>query len=226
MRRLKCASLSLLVVLTLLPLTTFSQQGYPGAAFFSYQCIPGGIQFLFQGSPVIEATFAEIAVPLSVAVGTHQNQPVKIGTDVGLWALQSNELQIHQNKDHDGTKLVLSSSICGAIPLASVTGTGAFSGQALAYVQLTCPGEAFAYAEASPLGNVVFAQISGCGQAGAVAQSNGEAPQAGMNYHIVVAGENLFRIALRYNTTVSILASINHISDPTLIYVGQKIYLP
>jgi LysM repeat protein len=41
--------------------------------------------------------------------------------------------------------------------------------------------------------------------------------------HVVQPGENLFRIALRYNTTVGAVASANGIANPALIYVGQKL---
>jgi LysM repeat protein len=44
--------------------------------------------------------------------------------------------------------------------------------------------------------------------------------------HVVQRGENLFRIALRYGTTVQVLASYNNIVNPSLIYVGQKIAIP
>jgi LysM repeat protein len=44
--------------------------------------------------------------------------------------------------------------------------------------------------------------------------------------HIVQRGENLFRIALRYNTTVEAITAANGISNPQLIYVGQKLTIP
>ena len=44
--------------------------------------------------------------------------------------------------------------------------------------------------------------------------------------HTVQAGENLFRIALRYNLTVGDLAVANGIVDPTRIYAGQVLLLP
>ncbi len=44
--------------------------------------------------------------------------------------------------------------------------------------------------------------------------------------HTVQAGENLFRIALRYGFTVEYLAAVNGISDPTRIYVGQVLTIP
>ncbi len=44
--------------------------------------------------------------------------------------------------------------------------------------------------------------------------------------HVVQPGENLFRIALRYNMTTEALAQANGIANPRLIYVGQKLTIP
>jgi len=44
--------------------------------------------------------------------------------------------------------------------------------------------------------------------------------------HTVQPGENLFRIALRYGTTVEALAAANQIADPTHITVGQVLVIP
>jgi len=44
--------------------------------------------------------------------------------------------------------------------------------------------------------------------------------------HIVQPGENLFRIALRYNTTVEAITQANGISNPWFIYVGQQLTIP
>jgi LysM repeat protein len=45
-------------------------------------------------------------------------------------------------------------------------------------------------------------------------------------FHIVQAGENLYRIALRYGTTWQELAQLNNIYDPTTLRVGQQLVLP
>jgi GH25 family lysozyme M1 (1,4-beta-N-acetylmuramidase)/LysM repeat protein len=45
-------------------------------------------------------------------------------------------------------------------------------------------------------------------------------------YYIVQSGDTLSRIAQKYNTTYKVLASINGIVNPNLIYQGQKIILP
>ena len=51
-------------------------------------------------------------------------------------------------------------------------------------------------------------------------------PTTGTTTHIVQPGENLFRIALRYGTTVEALAQANNITNPSLIYVGQELAIP
>jgi murein DD-endopeptidase MepM/ murein hydrolase activator NlpD len=44
--------------------------------------------------------------------------------------------------------------------------------------------------------------------------------------HIVQAGETLTRIASRYGTTVSAIASANDLTNPSLILVGQRLAIP
>jgi LysM repeat protein len=43
--------------------------------------------------------------------------------------------------------------------------------------------------------------------------------------HIVQPGENLFRIALKYGTTVEAIAAANNIINPNLVYAGQKLII-
>jgi LysM repeat protein len=44
--------------------------------------------------------------------------------------------------------------------------------------------------------------------------------------HVVQRGENLYRIALYYGTTVYALASANNLSSTSLIYTGQRLTIP
>ena len=44
--------------------------------------------------------------------------------------------------------------------------------------------------------------------------------------HVVKAGENLFRIALRYGTTYQALAAANGLRNSNHIYVGQRLTIP
>lgn len=57
---------------------------------------------------------------------------------------------------------------------------------------------------------------------GQVLKVTGTASQESTYY--VQAGDTLSAIATKFGTTVSNLVSINHISNPNVIYVGQKIY--
>jgi LysM repeat protein len=49
---------------------------------------------------------------------------------------------------------------------------------------------------------------------------------AGTSYYSVQSGDNLYRIALRYGTTVDALARANNIVNPSLIQVGQTLIIP
>lgn len=44
--------------------------------------------------------------------------------------------------------------------------------------------------------------------------------------HVVQPGENLYRIALRYGTTITAIAQANGLSNTRLIYVGQRLSIP
>ncbi len=55
----------------------------------------------------------------------------------------------------------------------------------------------------------------------AAAQGSG-----GQVKHTVQVGENLYRIALQYGTTVEAIAQANGITNPNLIYVGQVLIIP
>ncbi len=51
-------------------------------------------------------------------------------------------------------------------------------------------------------------------------------PPSSGGVHVVQRGENLFRIALRYGTTVQALAAANGIVNTSHIYVGQRLVIP
>jgi LysM repeat protein len=50
--------------------------------------------------------------------------------------------------------------------------------------------------------------------------------QAGTTTYVVQRSDNLYRIALRYGTTVEAIASANGIANPALISVGQVLTIP
>lgn len=59
----------------------------------------------------------------------------------------------------------------------------------------------------------------------AVADSNAQTCGPSVT-HVVAAGENLFRISLRYGTTMNAIASANGIFDINRIYYGQQLTIP
>jgi LysM repeat protein len=51
-------------------------------------------------------------------------------------------------------------------------------------------------------------------------------PSTGETVHVVQAGDNLYRIGLRYGFTVSELTAYNNLANSHWIYVGQQIRIP
>jgi len=50
--------------------------------------------------------------------------------------------------------------------------------------------------------------------------------QDGQTVHVVAAGENLYRISLRYGVTIQAIQSANNLANTNLIYVGQRLIIP
>ncbi len=59
-----------------------------------------------------------------------------------------------------------------------------------------------------------------------LAQGGTPVSPTNVTIHVVQRGENLFRIAQRYGTTVEAIAQANGIQDPTQISVGQRLLIP
>lgn len=126
--------------------------------------------------------------------------------------------------------------ICIVLVLSLVWGTSAFAqGQVIHVVQ---PGEnlyrialrygvsvsALAAANGITNPNRIYAGQQLVIPTGGSAPADLSASTPGT--HVVQQGENLYRIALRYNVTVSALAAANGIANPNLVYVGQVLYIP
>lgn len=216
-----------LVYFVLLPLTLYAQD-YSDANLFSYQCEEGGILFFYQGNPVIWTSFDQAREKLETAIGIYQNQHIVSLNGISLWALRSNEFQIHVADNSEGTKLVLSSTICGtlvAIASSSQSTQTITVNDALVFVESGANGQAVAYVEITADGSVItYAEVKG--EAKAFAMGHSVQIAGDIQIHVVQSGENLFRIALRYNTSVAAIAAANNISDPSLIYVGQTLTIP
>ena len=94
---------------------------------------------------------------------------------------------------------------------------------------------------------VALLMLSGCARQGAAAGTNAArsavpattkavaarpsataaGPATGMTIlHTVQDGENLYRIARKYGTSVQAIQQANGIADPTLIAIGQKLIIP
>jgi LysM repeat protein len=86
------------------------------------------------------------------------------------------------------------------------------------------PGETAATATPEPT-----AEPTSASETAAPTSAPGATPEpvpAGGTVHTVQAGENLFRIALRYGTTVDALAQANGLSNTSIVYVGQQLTIP
>ena len=219
-----CRSLRILILILILLFSslTSAQTEYPGTGLFSYECRPDGILFLYRQSNVMTVSFPAVARALGHASERQKNQLITATREVGLWALKSNEIQIHIHTAPEQTKLIFPPDICqSSLPPPP----SANNSQAFAIVQVNGVGRAFAYAEVTESGEArAVAQGTGNGVALAFAVSAGDVGSD--SYYVVQKGDNLYRIAQRYSTTVDVLAQLNNLSDPTAILVGQVIILP
>jgi LysM repeat protein len=62
--------------------------------------------------------------------------------------------------------------------------------------------------------------------AGTTTTSGSSSSSSSGSVHVVQRGENLYRIALRYGTTVQALALANNLPNTSLIYAGQRLVIP
>lgn len=74
------------------------------------------------------------------------------------------------------------------------------------------------------ISGLVVAMLFCAAPAGAAPPEHGQAQRS--NTHIVQRGENLYRIALRYGTTVNAIAAANGLANPNRIFVGQRLVIP
>src|SRR5437868_1605884 len=49
---------------------------------------------------------------------------------------------------------------------------------------------------------------------------------SGVTYYTVQPGDNLYRIALKFNTTMQAIMQLNGLANPNVIYVGQVLKIP
>lgn len=217
--------LSIVIIFCLLMSTSMigaAQQIYPGAGLFTFECRSNGISFNYQNSSLIFAGFDRIVPALNIAVAQQENQPIAFTTYLGVWALKSNEIQVHVNDRISESLLVLPADVC-PIP-AGLTG-GSVNGVALTYAASGENGSALSFAGVTNDGQA-FAYAQSTGDGVAVAYAQVQVLPDGSHVHVVRPGENLFRISLRYQTTVAAISLANNITNPDLIYVGQRLIIP
>lgn len=82
-------------------------------AGFLFHCAANGVMVSNGGVVVLQASLAQIAGPLHTATTTGRNQLITSGGGASLWALASNELQVHYDYNPDTTKLIVPANVCG-----------------------------------------------------------------------------------------------------------------
>lgn len=114
--------------------TCSTSGGVASSSSFLFNCTTSGVTISRGGVAVLNASFAQIAGPLTTATTSGRNQPITSLNGVSLWALKSNELQVHMDSNPDATKLIVPANVCGepatratATVTTTYTATGAYA---------------------------------------------------------------------------------------------------
>jgi len=99
---------------------------------------------------------------------------------------------------------------------------GGFSANITYTVRITQTGIVEAYFRSAKDGSVM-GQADVCVRLTSV--TPGTEPRPPITY-VVQPGDNLFRLALRYGTTIYAIANANNIANINLIFVGQRLVIP
>lgn len=154
------------------------------------------------GQFAVGANGAQISAQVVAAQQTGEHQLIASNGDLSFWALSSGELQVQAPNLREPDKLyvhVFPVDICGALPASSTPAT----------VPDTDDPPSSTFIPSAP-----------------PASSASQPVVTGGQTHVVQAGENLFRIALRYGVSLDTLAAVNNITDVSLIFVGQVLIIP
>lgn len=158
-------------------------------------------------------------------------------TDLGIdnaaawqWADNGLGMNVDTSYDFDGAFTICASN-SGTVPEVSIPAPQPVEhvGHPATGTYTVQPGDTLS-AIAAKYGTTyqILAAVNGIGDPnqiwpGQVLKVTGTASQESTYY--VQTGDTLSAIANKFGTTVSNLVSINHISNPNVIYVGQKIYV-
>jgi LysM repeat protein len=167
---------------------------------YLFNCTGTGIQVTRGGKPVLSATYDQLAGPLYTAIVSGNNQYITSGHGASLWALKSDEFQVHRDTNPDGTKRIVSADICGVIPAMISTSAP--------YTPPTTPSTT----------------STNCCTNGWSTPTTYATTYA--TTYLVQPGDNLFRISLRFGRTMAQIANANGIVNYSLIYAGQVLIIP
>lgn len=207
-----------LICVSLLVSITVSAQN----SHFDYVCQSQGMTFQYDNASIFTIPFKQLQTALTAATNKQKNQLIATTNTISLWALKSNELQIHFNQSPETTKFIVAADDClGSQP----SNNSSVQGQAFAIVQVIGVGRAFAYAEVTASGEA-YAATSNTGNGAALAFAQTSGDNSSSRTYVVQRGDNLFRIAINHGTSLTVLVELNNIEDPTAILVGQVIRLP
>lgn len=183
-----------------------------GGAPFTITCTYEGglyVQPISGGSPLV-ASPLQIAQGFVDATNTGQNTMIARSGSISIWTLVSQEIQVAYRAGLNEFDTIFPITQCGGINAASLA-------------QVT----------PSPQGTPDVATTGSTGYTGntgypanVTTNASCSVPAGARATHIVQAGENLFRIGLRYGVPYTQLAAYNGISDVTRIFVGQCIVIP
>ncbi|MCA9913023.1 MAG: LysM peptidoglycan-binding domain-containing protein [Anaerolineae bacterium] len=180
-----------------------------GGAPFTITCTAeGGIYVQpIEGGSALVATPLQIAQGLVDASSTAQNTMVARSGSISIWALTSQEIQVAYRAGLNEFDAIFPVTQCGGINAASLA-------QVTPSPQVT------------PVAGTASSTAYSGYPANVTTNASCSVPSGARATHIVQAGENLFRIGLRYGVPYTQLAAYNGISDPTRIFVGQCIVIP
>ncbi|MFN8372955.1 MAG: LysM domain-containing protein [Anaerolineae bacterium] len=176
-------------------------------------CANGGVTIINivngQGVSSVNANGGQIANGLAQAGSTRTNTQIVGSGTTSLWALSSGELQA-VFRGFSNYDFIFLPTRCGII----------FSGTTVISVTATPIGTVYP--------PIIYGPIYTPPTSVTPVASSGTcvAPAGAHGVHIVSAGENLFRIGLRYGIDYRVLAAYNGIANPARIYVGQCIIIP
>lgn len=92
------------------------------SAGFQFTCTGYGLRVSSWQSELMTLSFDQLAGPLYTAILSNQNQYIASSNGASLWALKSNEFQVHWDSQPNTSKVVVDATLCGVIPAQILSG--------------------------------------------------------------------------------------------------------